>query len=269
MSARQTGDMTSKPPISPVSEAHTRHDHLIIAALASGDVIGREREDAQLLVSTCDACRLLHDDLRLITGAVRALPPATAALNRDFRLTADDASRLTHGGWLRRLVRPFGEARRSVIRPVAGAMMAFGLAVVVLSAPSLMLFGGAAGGPAGALPEAAYGPSQTTAIQDQASPFATGAGVGRTDGIVGAPTDAGPPTSTSAPAIIGAPIDTGAPTHTGAARPTGDGGAKTSSTDSSGLEAIGERIPWPIIGVTLVSTGLALLVLRGVALRLR
>ena len=159
--------------------------------------------------------------------------------------------------------------------------MALGLAVVVLSAPSLMLFGGAAGGSTGAVPEAAYGPSGTTTIQDEASPSASGAGVGRTDGIIGAPTytgapthteastDTGSPTDTGAPTIIGAPTETGAPSETSAPPTTTTGGAKTSSTDSSALEAIGERIPWPIIGVTLVSTGLALLVLRGVALRLR
>ena len=255
MSTRQSGDMTSKLPISPVSEAHARHDHILVAALASGDVAGLERKDAEALLSTCESCRLLHDDLRLLAGAVRQLFAETAPPDQDFRLSADDARRLTRGGWLRRLIRPFGEARRSVIRPFAGAMVALGLAVVVLSGPSLMLFGGAAGGATGAPTEAAYRPSGTTSIQDQASPSASGVGVGGTDSTIGAPTT------------------TGAPTDTGAPRSTNDGGAKESTTestkDSSRLQAIGERIPWSIIGVTLVVTGLAVLVLRRVALRLR
>ena len=250
MSARQTGDMTSNHPTSPASGDHAGHDRLVIAALAAGDAVGREREAAQALISTCDACQLLHDDLRSITASIRALAPVSVAVDRDFRLTVADARRLTRGGWFRRLVRPFGEVRRSVIQPAAGALMALGLAAIVLSGPSLMLFGGASG----AAPEAALSPSGASA-QDLASPSASGVGAGAFDGL-------GPPSETGAPNDAGAPNDDGAPP------PDGEG-TKASREDSYRLEAIGEQIPWPIVGLALVLTGGALLVLRRVALRVR
>ena len=245
MSARQTGDMTSNQPTASVSEGHAGHDHIVIAAFASDDAVGHERNAAQALISTCDACQLLHDDLRAITAAVRVLPPETAALNRDFRLTDADARRLARGGWFGRLVRPFGQVRRSVIQPAAGALMALGLAAIVLSGPSLMLFGGASG----AAPEAALSPSGASA-QDLASPSASGVGAGAFDGL-------------------GAPSGTGVPSDAGAPPPSGEGGTKVAREDSYRLEAIGEQIPWPIVGLALVLTGGALLVLRRVALRVR
>lgn len=246
MSARQTGDMTSNHPTSPASGDHAGHDRLVIAALAAGDAVGREREAAQALISTCDACQLLHDDLRSITASIRALAPVSVAVDRDFRLTADDARRLMRGGWFRRLVRPFGEVRRSVIQPAAGALMALGLAAIVLSGPSLMLFGGASG----AAPEAALSPSRGASAQDLASPSASGVGAGAFDGL-------------------GAPSGTGVPSDAGAPPPSGEGGTKVAREDSYRLGAIGEQIPWPIVGLALVLTGGALLVLRRVALRVR
>ena len=245
MSARQTGDMTSNQPTASVSEGHAGHDHIVIAAFASDDAVGHERNAAQTLISTCDACQLLHDDLRAIMAAVRVLPPETAALNRDFRLTDADARRLMRGGWFRRLVRPFGQVRRSVIQPAAGALMALGLAAIVLSGPSLMLFGGASG----AAPEAALSPSRGASAQDLASPSASGVGAGAFDGL-------------------GAPTETGAPNDAGAPPPDGEG-TKASREDSYRLETIGEHMPWPIVGLALLSTGGALLVLRRVALRVR
>ena len=246
MSARQSGDMTSDHPVSTASHEHAGHDRLLIAALAAGDAVGRERETAQGLISTCDACQLLHDDLRSITASIRALAPVSVAVDRDFRLTAADARRLTRGGWFGRLVRPFGEVRRSAIQPAAGALIALGLAVIVLSGPSLMLFGGASGAP----PEEALSPSRGSSVQDLASPAASGAGAGEFGGL-------------------GAPSGTGVPSDAGAPPPSGEGGTKVAREDSYRLEAIGEQIPWPIVGLVLVLTGGALLVLRRVALRVR
>ena len=244
MSARQSGDMTSNHPDSPASGDHAGHDRLVVAAFASGDAAGRERQSAQNLISTCDACRLLNDDLRSIASATRVLPAETAALNRDFRLTTADAHRLARGRWLRRLVRPFGEVRRSVIQPAAGALMALGLAVIVLSGPSLMRFGGAAS----SAPEGAFNPSRGVSAQDLASPVASGVGPG-TPGYLGAPTGTGAPDDAAAP-------------------PPASGGGKT-ARDYDSLESIAEHMPWSIVGLALVSTGGALLILRKVALRVR
>ncbi|MEO8470410.1 MAG: hypothetical protein ABI573_12190 [Chloroflexota bacterium] len=236
--------MTSNHLISSASGDHAGHERLAIAAFASGDAAGRERETAQILISTCKSCQLLNDDLRSIMAAVRVLPPDAAALHRDFRLTTADARRLTRGHWLRLLVRPFGEVRRSVIQPAAGALMALGLAVIVLSGPSLMFPGGAAS----SAPEAALNPSRGVSIQDLASPSASGAGPG-------------------APGYLGAPTGTVAPNDAGGTPPAGDGG-KT-SRDNETLESIGKHMPWSIVGLALVSTGAALLILRRVALRVR
>lgn len=244
MSARQTGDMTSNHPTSPASGAHAGHDRLVIAAFAAGDAVGHERETAENLISTCESCRLLNDDLRSIAAAIRVLPVETAALHRDFRLSTADARRLTRGRWFRRLVRPFGEVRRSVIQPAAGALMALGLAVIVLSGPSLMLFGGAAS----SAPEGAFYPSRGVSAQDLASPSASGAGAGT-------------------PGKLGAPTETRAPTDAGAPPPDGNG--TKAPRDDYMLESISEHMPWPIVGLALVSTGGALLILRKVALRLR
>ena len=106
--------------------AHFRHDQLAIAAHASGDLDGRDRDRAGALVAACAACASLLRDLRALAAALaalrRAVPPKRT---RDYRLTTAEAARLRRFAWSIRL--------RGIIRPVAAGMTAAGLAAILLT----------------------------------------------------------------------------------------------------------------------------------------
>ena len=75
------------------ADRHAGHDPLLIAALLDDDPTGLDRNAAASLVASCPACAALHVDLLALSSATRALP--IPPRSRDFRLTADDAARLT------------------------------------------------------------------------------------------------------------------------------------------------------------------------------
>lgn len=246
---------------------HATHDRLAIAALAAGDARGADAERATDLVQRCDACRILHDDLRSLAVATRTLPAAARPTDRDFRLSAADAVRLSRRGWLRRLLRPLGSARGARLQPAAGALVALGLAVVVLSGPSVLQLGSAGAAPIGAAPsvaatsEAAFGPAQATSNPDSASPgvkdLATG-GLDTGGGAPGALQGSPRPSGGGAPGML-----------QGSPRPTDGGESREAPAPRESESVGGDRIPWPLIGLLLVATGTALLVVRRIALRIR
>lgn len=75
------------------SEVHDQRHELTIATLLGKDVPDGERAEAVRLLASCPSCVVLHADLLALASATRALP--MPARSRDFRLTADDAARLT------------------------------------------------------------------------------------------------------------------------------------------------------------------------------
>ena len=125
------------------SADHARHDALLIAGQAAGDLSDPERVRADALVAECSECSALRRDLVALAAAVRSVP-APAEASADFRLTPEQAGRLRRGSWLRALLRPFG-AVGSPARPMAAAFTSLGVVGLVvgitLSSGTAMLSG--------------------------------------------------------------------------------------------------------------------------------
>jgi anti-sigma factor RsiW len=125
---------------------HGTHDLTLIAGLAGGDLAGADRARAQATLSTCPECAAIHADLIAIAAATRTLPKRATAPH-DYRISAEQASRLHRRGWLRTLLAPFAGAQ-SAARPLATAFTSLGLVglLVVTVLPGML--GGAASMPA-------------------------------------------------------------------------------------------------------------------------
>ena len=98
---------------------HDRHDPMLVAALAAGDLAGTERDQAIALTASCAECAALHDDLVAIARATASVPPPIRGAGRDFRLTPEQAASLRPTGW-RRFV-PAG-GRGAFTRPLGVAL---------------------------------------------------------------------------------------------------------------------------------------------------
>lgn len=120
-----------------MAERHVEHDPLHVAAHAAGDP-GGEAAMGEVLVRECGECAALADDLRAIAAATAALPPLQRP--RDFSLTQADASRLR-----RRRLGGLGWPSRLIGRPLAGGLMAMGLAGILFSTVPSMLTRSSAG----------------------------------------------------------------------------------------------------------------------------
>jgi hypothetical protein len=110
---------------------HDRHDRILIAAHEAGDLTGPDHDAAASLVRDCPDCATLFTDLRAIAAATHDLPHP--ARSRDFRLTPEDAARLTHRSW-RSIVAAFAGPRFSAARPVGAVFATLGLAGLLLAA---------------------------------------------------------------------------------------------------------------------------------------
>ncbi|MBA2718341.1 MAG: hypothetical protein H0U52_03720 [Chloroflexi bacterium] len=124
--------------------SHDRHDAMLVAALAAGDLAATDRDQAISLTATCPDCATLRDDLVAIARATTVVPPPISAHNRDFRLTPADAARLRPGGW-RRLVAAFSVPRLAMTRPLGVGLTTLGLVGLLIGNAPLNL-----GNPAGA-----------------------------------------------------------------------------------------------------------------------
>lgn len=129
---------------------HDRHDLMLVAALAAGDLAGTDRDHAIALTASCADCAALHDDLVAIARATASVPPPIRAAGRDFRLTPEQAARLRPTGW-RRFV-PTG-GRGAFTRPLGVALATFGLAGILIGTLSL----GFGAGSAASAPQPAAG----------------------------------------------------------------------------------------------------------------
>ena len=148
--------------------AHSGHDALLIARLAGNDVSGADETRARDLVASCGECAALLADLAAISAA---LPGALRVPDRrrDFRLTPDDAVRL-RGSRLTRWLDRANRHRILLLQPLAGATVAFGLAMALLSAPGILPMASSAGGDAAAPIEPVYtemaGPAAAAGAND-------------------------------------------------------------------------------------------------------
>jgi hypothetical protein len=150
--------------------SHERHDPMLVAALAAGDLAGTERDQAIALTQSCASCASLHADLLAIARATAAVPPPIAAPRRDFRLSPAQAESLRRTGW-RRLV-PSIPLRTATTRRLGVGLATIGLAGLLIgnvplsigssaSAPAAAPVGGA--GEAQAPQPAASQPAASTA----------------------------------------------------------------------------------------------------------
>ncbi len=173
---------------------HAGHDETLIAGLAAADLTDPETAVARALVASCPDCAQLHEDLGAIMAATAALPAPRRT--RDFQLTEADAARLRPSGW-RRLAAGFGRPRLALGRPLAGGLVALGIAGLIVSA-SPAIFGST--GPAEA------GGAAAAPVSDQAGPAAGFGGAGSTLGIaLSVPSAAPSAAAPSAAASLAAP----------------------------------------------------------------
>ena len=177
--------MPSAPDVRATS--HDRHDAMLVAALAAGDLAGTERDQAIALTRSCTECASLHADLAALARATATLPPPIASAGRDFRLTPAQAAGLRRTGW-RRLV--------PALRTTATSRLGVGLATIGLA--GLLVGNVSIGfGSAGAAPQAASGPASVGATSEEL----TGRGAGATQDT----TNVGAPAASAAAAPVPAP----------------------------------------------------------------
>lgn len=157
---------------------HRRHDRLLIARFAAGDVPAADQRQAQAAIEACRECAVLDRDLRRLAVAARGLP--VPARPRDFRLSAEQAAML-RGNAFDRFLRGLGAPGMGYLRPLAAAALSLGL--VLAAVGSLPLNLGAAM-PARAPTMVAPQPTEGPAM-----PAATAADVPAEDGGYGGEAD--------------------------------------------------------------------------------
>lgn len=123
------------------ASTHDRHDLMLVAALAAGDLAGTDRDLAISLTSTCDECRAVHDDLVAIARATATVPPAVTKRPRDFRLTTAQAASLRRSGWRRLL--PAIDLSALASRRLGVGLATFGLIGLLVGNVQLGAFGSA------------------------------------------------------------------------------------------------------------------------------
>jgi anti-sigma factor RsiW len=284
--------MPPTPDVRPTS--HDRHDPLLVAALAAGDLAATDRVRATELIETCPDCATLHDDLVAIARATASVPPPIATRPRDFRLSREQAARLRPSGW-RRFVGAFGSPRFAFTKPLGVGLATIGLAGLLLGNVSLGSFGGmSAAAPMAAASAGSAESNQsggTRGIGDAAASAAPASAPAALGPVVASPAASGTggfypvalpsPSSAPAPSLTSdrsaagldrcpcasnAEVAGGPKTTTpGASQPTRD---ILSATEQPNDQVV-DHAPVPdlrtIIFVAAVLVGLGLLVLRRVA----
>ena len=252
-----------------VETSHDRHDPMLVAALAAGDLAGTDRDQAISLTRTCADCAALQDDLVAVARATAAAPPPVSTRPRDFRLTAADADRLRPTAW-RRLV-AIVRSPSALSRPLGVSLSTLGLVGLLVGNVQL----GAFGGSSAALPAAAAG-APAAASSEAFAP--------NPDMVLAPAASAGGGTSTAVGAASAAPVASFGQDAAGAAAsplasddraaPLGAIGDKAASQapaafDVTGSGAIAPEPARPLnvlFGAVLI-VGLAILVLARVASR--
>jgi len=262
------------------STSHDRHDALLVAALAAGDLAGTDRDHATDLIETCAECATLNDDLVAIARATSTVPPPITSRPRDFRLTPEQAARLRPSGW-RRFAGVLAGPRLAFTRPLGIGLATIGLAGLLLMNVSL----GASLGSSAAAP-AVGGPAPAANVPAASAPAASSAYGAAGDGIIrGTGSGAvGGPVASSVPAPAASDgavrlgplpsVSAGSPQSDGFGTESAAGGPKGTSAGSGGAGdhiAGREAPPTPptdlrtLAFVAAVVVGLGLLVLRRVA----
>ncbi len=130
---------------SSLSAEHRRHDRLLVARFAAGDVDGAvQQHEAQELVRRCSECASLAADIKAISSSVATMP--APARTKDFRLTAQEADHL-RGSRFDRFLRTLTGSSWSTVRPVAAVALSVGLVMSVVGAMPLLGAATGAGAP--------------------------------------------------------------------------------------------------------------------------
>lgn len=192
------------------STSHDRHDPMLVAALAAGDLAAIDRDKAIALTRRCADCAALHDDLLALATATASAPPPYATRPRDFRLAPADAARLRPRGW-RRFVAAVSGTPSALSRPMGVGLATLGLVGLLVgniqfgavSSATVPQVGGAgtaesAGGPP---PDAdmLLVPSAGGAVPGAAAAAAASGGPVTASG----PENAGPIASTASRSVVG------------------------------------------------------------------
>jgi hypothetical protein len=226
---------------------HGSHDELLIAAFAAGDLTGPQRDRARGLIESCGSCRSIHADLVVLSRVTREAPPAVPPRSIDFRLSDEDARRLSRpwqwlAGWL-------AGPRGRVTQPVAAGLATLGVAAILLSSTPMSL--PASGG--AAAPAEIGRTTESTAPTQQLAPA-------------------------QAPELAGEEDSTGAAASAAAApSPAASTGSETEFRDATvgdendaldaGLVA-DQPAPLLVVGLALVGIAVVVLALRPLARRL-
>ncbi len=250
---RLHGEMTTPAP------DHATHDPELVAAHLDGRLTATDLVRVDGWLAACGACAELHEDLKDLVLATRALP--TPSRPRDFTLSPEDARRARSGGW-RRLVAAIGSPRDTVTRPLAVGLTTLGIAgLLVANVPSTLTFG-SAGSTVGAAPQTELAVPSAGAATASAAPLYQPDGI---DTIGGEPpvdtTAEGPVEPSRASAPSDAAITKSAPPN------QRDGSNELFAQAIEGEDAGGPS--WLVLGsLALLIVGLTLSLLRWGARRL-
>ena len=124
---------------------HDTHDLELVAAFAAGDATGADLETVTALVASCADCAALHHDLRAIAAALPAIPVPVRP--RDFRLTQEQAASLRPRGF-RGILAAFASPKLSFATPLGTGLAAIGIVGVLVASGGLPVGGGATSGAA-------------------------------------------------------------------------------------------------------------------------
>src|SRR4051794_33948902 len=219
--------------------SHDRHDRLVVAALAAGDLTGTELDQARALIASCPECAALHGDLIAIARATATLPPPILSAGRDFRLSPAQAESLALRGWRRFL--PAGRTSSPFTRPLGVALATLGIAGLLIgtvplgfpgSVPATNTGTSAAGD--AAQPESGQRPALGPVYNDQgASAAASAVALPAESGAV-ASGAAAPLPAASAAASSAAGFGVQQPPGASAPRPLGGAQSVTGSVEGAG-----------------------------------
>jgi hypothetical protein len=233
---------------------HAAHDGLVLAALASGDVLEpADRARADALVRDCPECARLLADLQAIRAAIVDLPAPHR--RRDFRLTDADAARLTPSGW-RRILAAFGSPRARLTGPAALGLATLGIAGILFASVSSAPLPGATTmnvTGAGAAADVTVGsePASQAAPMELALPAASDASTPGTE-------RAAQPEATDGKVAPEAPLPAGGSEPMTQAAPA-DSGAADVAPPPADVSQGGEGYPWLVAGsLLLLVVGLVL-----------
>jgi hypothetical protein len=234
----------------PAHADHRQHDLVLISGLAADDLTAADQSMATALTESCADCRALRDDLLTIAQATRDLPAQRAP--RDFRITADQAARLTRTGWFARLVGSL-VGSGSLVRPLAATFTTLGLVGIFVAGALPTMLGGAASMPA---PEAVTGLGGTGATTASSAPGAMH----------------GPQLASAGPGDDGYGVKDAAQASAEPADVRAGSNGETSGPDAQSLARSGDERANGLLlwgSVTLLGVGLGLFALRLAGRRLR